>query len=75
MKVPAIGTIVRASVSLFRCPEGATGYVKAILPEPNGPAVVIEIHRGGEIAVFGRDYPFFFEEANGLDPGCPTLPA
>ena len=62
MKVPTIGTIVRAQVSVFRCPEGTTGYVKAISTGCNGPAVIIQTFPCGEIAVSARDYPFFFDE-------------
>ncbi len=64
MKVPTIGTVVRANVSLFRCPEGATGRVKAItFQRNNGPIVVIQINSQREVVdVSARDYPFFFEE-------------
>ena len=66
--------MVRAQVSVFRCPEGTIGYVKAILPECNGPAVVIEVYPGDEIAVSGRDYPFFFEEGDAPDATDPAFP-
>ena len=74
MKVPTIGTMVRAQVSVFRCPEGTTGYVKAILAKCNGPEVIIETDPFGEITVFARDYPFFFDEGRTLDPDT-ILPA
>jgi hypothetical protein len=61
--------MVRAQVSVFRCPEGTTGYVKAILSECNGPAVIIETSAAGEIAVSARDYPFFFDERQTLEVG------
>lgn len=63
MRVPTVGTMVRAQVSVFRCPEGTTGYIKAISSESHGPEIVIETEPGGEIAVLARDYPFFFDEA------------
>jgi hypothetical protein len=62
VKVPTIGTVVRAQVSVFRCPEGTTGYVKAILTECDRPEVVIATYPHGEVAVSARDYPFFFIE-------------
>jgi len=62
VRVPTIGTVVRAQVSVFRCPEGTTGYVKAILAESSVPEIVIETYPCGEIAVSARDYPFFFDE-------------
>lgn len=71
MKVPTIGTMVRAQVSVFCCPEGTTGYVKAILTECNGTAVVIETYPAGEIAVSARDYPFFFDEGHTLKADTP----
>ncbi len=74
MKVPTIGTMVRAQVSMFRCPEGTTGYVKAVLAKCTGPEVIIEADPFGEITVFARDYRFFFDEERTLDPGT-ILPA
>ncbi len=62
MKVPAIGTTVRAQVSVFCCPEGTVGRVKAILGDAEGPIIIIQTHPGGEIPVSARDYPFFFDQ-------------
>ncbi len=59
--LPTIGTEVQARVSLFRCPEGTIGVVKAILKERDGLVVVIRMSSGREIAVFASDYTFFFD--------------
>ena len=59
-KLPNIGTVVRAKVSLPRCPEGTIGYIKEVFSQVNGPAVVIQIS-SREIFVSASDYSYFFE--------------
>jgi len=54
--------MVRAQVSVLCCPEGTTGYVKAIMPARSGPAILIDTSTAGEITVSASHYRFFFDE-------------
>ncbi len=60
-EIPAIGTLVRTKVSVFRSPEGSIGRIARFHCERYGPVLVIESSSGEEIPVLARDYPYFFD--------------